>query len=92
MLGNDGDLFVGGNFATRVWNGQHFVYVYHVAKYDGKPLLCVILLACYDRFPMLTARTSSWLPIGGGGELKSKSLEATRSDQTAYKSYFHITL
>ncbi|RYH26743.1 hypothetical protein EON65_14030 [archaeon] len=35
VLGYDGDLFVGGNFATRVWDGHHFVYVYHVARYDG---------------------------------------------------------
>lgn len=36
VLGNGGDLFVGGNFATRVWDGHHFVYVYHVAQFDGK--------------------------------------------------------
>eukprot|EP00981_Chlorochromonas_danica_P010235 scaffold3058_cov165-Ochromonas_danica.AAC.26 len=35
VLGNGGDLFVGGNFATRVWDGHHFVYVYHVARYDA---------------------------------------------------------
>lgn len=36
VLGNGGDLFVGGNFATRVWDGHHFVYVYHVAQFDAK--------------------------------------------------------
>lgn len=35
VLGSDGDIFVGGNFATRVWDGHHFVYVFHVARFDG---------------------------------------------------------
>lgn len=34
-LGNDGDIFVGGSFESRVWDGRHFVNVYHVAHYDG---------------------------------------------------------
>jgi hypothetical protein len=41
VLGNSGNLFVGGNFATRVWDGHHFVYVYHVAMFDGKCKLCL---------------------------------------------------
>jgi len=32
-LGNDGDLFVGGSFESRVWDGHHFVGVYHIAQY-----------------------------------------------------------
>ncbi len=35
VLGNGNDLFVGGQFSTRVWDGHHFVYVYHVALFDG---------------------------------------------------------
>ena len=26
---------MGGQFATRVWDGHHFVYVYHVAMFDA---------------------------------------------------------
>lgn len=36
VLGDRGDLFVGGAFATRLWDGRRFVYVYHVARYDGE--------------------------------------------------------
>jgi hypothetical protein len=36
VLGNSGDLFVGGTFESRVWNGHNFVNVYHAARYDGK--------------------------------------------------------
>jgi len=36
IIGNGNDLFVGGQFATRVWDGHHFVYVYHVALFDAK--------------------------------------------------------
>ena len=35
-LGNDGDIFVGGSFESRVWDGHHFVNVYHVAHFDGR--------------------------------------------------------
>jgi hypothetical protein len=44
VAGNGGDLFAGGSFATRLWDGRHFVYVYHVARYDGK---------CYYFFRLL---------------------------------------
>eukprot|EP00602_Paraphysomonas_sp_CaronLab_P007860 CAMPEP_0185032518 /NCGR_PEP_ID=MMETSP1103-20130426/20669_1 /TAXON_ID=36769 /ORGANISM="Paraphysomonas bandaiensis, Strain Caron Lab Isolate" /LENGTH=964 /DNA_ID=CAMNT_0027568451 /DNA_START=200 /DNA_END=3094 /DNA_ORIENTATION=+ len=50
VLGDNGDLFVGGNFESRVWNGKEFVDVYDVAYFRGKyaswlpleggPLLC----------------------------------------------------
>jgi hypothetical protein len=42
VLGNSGDLYVGGTFESRVWNGHNFVNVYHAARYDGKDgcLLC----------------------------------------------------
>eukprot|EP01041_Mallomonas_annulata_P005687 gene5687-11474_t len=33
VLGNDGDLFVGGSFESRVWNGSQFVNVYNVAHF-----------------------------------------------------------
>ncbi len=35
VLGNNGDLYVGGSFESRVWNGIHFANVYDVARYDG---------------------------------------------------------
>ena len=35
-LGNEDDIFVGGSFESRVWDGHHFVNVYHVAHFDGK--------------------------------------------------------
>lgn len=36
-LGSDGDLFVGGDFKTRVWDGKHFTDVYYVSIFDGRP-------------------------------------------------------
>lgn len=36
VLGNNGDLFVGGSFESRVWDGHHFVNVYDVARFDGE--------------------------------------------------------
>ena len=49
-LGNEGDLFVGGSFESRVWDGRHFVNVYNVAHFNdrssswlplsGGPLTC----------------------------------------------------
>lgn len=35
VIGNGGDLFVGGSFESRVWDGSHFVSVYHVAQFEG---------------------------------------------------------
>ena len=35
ILGNNGDLFVGGTFESRVWDGRHFVNVFNVAHFDG---------------------------------------------------------
>lgn len=35
VIGKQGDLFVGGEFEVRVWNGRHFVYVYNLARYDS---------------------------------------------------------
>eukprot|EP01035_Chromulina_nebulosa_P017610 gene17610-23184_t len=32
-IGSDGDLFVGGNFESRVWDGGHFVSIYYVARF-----------------------------------------------------------
>ena len=43
-LGNDGDIFVGGSFESRVWDGHHFVNVYHVAHFDGKNVFCSTVL------------------------------------------------
>jgi len=36
VMGNNGDLFVGGSFESRVWDGDDFVDVYHLARFDGK--------------------------------------------------------
>lgn len=36
VLGSGGDIFVGGSFESRVWDGKHFVQVFHVAHFDGK--------------------------------------------------------
>lgn len=35
VLGNNGDLFVGGSFESRVWNGVKFVSIYNIAQFDG---------------------------------------------------------
>lgn len=35
LLGNGDDLFVAGNFESRVWDGYHFVSVYNIALYEG---------------------------------------------------------
>jgi hypothetical protein len=35
ILGNNDDLFVAGNFESRVWDGYHFVSVYNIALYEG---------------------------------------------------------
>ena len=36
IVGNDGDLFVGGAFDTRVWNGSAFVTVANLAVFQGE--------------------------------------------------------
>ncbi len=38
VVGDGGDLFVGGNFESRVWdrNRHKFVLISHVARFDGK--------------------------------------------------------
>lgn len=48
VIGDNGDLFVGGNFETRVWDGHHFVNVYQLALFDRKShsldhVSCVLL-------------------------------------------------
>lgn len=35
VIGNNGDIFVGGSFETRVWNGQKFVAISDIAMFDG---------------------------------------------------------
>jgi len=35
VMGNNGDLFVGGSFESRVWDGDDFVDVYHLARFDA---------------------------------------------------------
>jgi hypothetical protein len=35
VLGDGGDVFVGGSFETRVWNGERFADVYYVSVFDG---------------------------------------------------------
>ena len=35
ILGDSGDIFVGGTFESRVWDGHHFVRIMHVAKFDS---------------------------------------------------------
>jgi len=35
VLGNNGDIFVGGTFESRVWDGRHFVRILHVAHFDS---------------------------------------------------------
>ena len=35
IMGNNGNLFIGGMFESRVWDGHHFVYVYNIAKFDS---------------------------------------------------------
>jgi len=47
-MGNNGDLFVGGSFESRVWNGDDFVDVFHLARFDGKRSFAVCIVACHD--------------------------------------------
>ena len=35
VIGSNGDLFVGGSFESRVWDGRHFVSVFHIAQFDS---------------------------------------------------------
>ncbi len=35
LMGNNGNLFIGGMFESRVWDGHHFVYVYNIARFDS---------------------------------------------------------
>eukprot|EP00613_Pedinella_sp_CCMP2098_P067874 CAMPEP_0171978690 /NCGR_PEP_ID=MMETSP0993-20121228/253274_1 /TAXON_ID=483369 /ORGANISM="non described non described, Strain CCMP2098" /LENGTH=280 /DNA_ID=CAMNT_0012630655 /DNA_START=55 /DNA_END=893 /DNA_ORIENTATION=+ len=35
VLGSGGDIFVGGSFETRVWNGSYFTMANHVARFIG---------------------------------------------------------
>lgn len=74
VLGDGGDLFVGGAFATRLWDGRHFVYAFHVARYDGEFAWESVLLCLFSG----AALTASWLPLSGGGELKLDSRQPAR--------------
>jgi hypothetical protein len=49
-MGNNGDLFVGGSFESRVWDGDDFVDVFHLARFDGKRSCTVCVVACHDYF------------------------------------------
>lgn len=71
VMGNNGDLFVGGTFESRVWDGHHFVNVFNVAHFDGEISMLTFLKHIKQKdFPIVsTARTSSWLPLVEG-ELK----------------------
>jgi hypothetical protein len=82
VLGNNGDLFVGGEFDSRVWDGHHFVYVYHVARFNGK--FSSVYVDCYfhSQSYVNIAKTGSWLPLDGGGELKNTDGGPSRLDMT----------
>ena len=56
-LGNEDDIFVGGSFESRVWDGHHFVNVYHVAHFDGKYKYVLCTLLCW---PYLWAKLYSF--------------------------------
>ena len=47
VMGNNGDLFVGGSFESRVWNGDDFVDVFHLARFDGKRSRAVCVAASW---------------------------------------------
>ena len=34
VLGSDGDIYVGGSFKSREWNGKQFVEVNYVAQFN----------------------------------------------------------
>jgi len=52
VLGNNGDLYIGGTFESRVWNGERFANVFHAARYDARTLTWLPLvdgeLTCID--------------------------------------------
>ena len=97
-LGNDGDIFVGGSFESRVWDGHHFVNVYHVAHYDGHksswlPLVGATLQSD-DEGGMPRVNTLAWdgitstLYVGGtfyagGGSNSSPMYDAPSSTYTS---------
>ena len=97
-LGNDGDIFVGGSFESRVWDGHHFVNVYHVAHYDGHksswlPLVGASLQSD-DEGGMPRVNTLAWdgltstLYVGGtfyagGGSISSPMYDAPPSTFTS---------
>ena len=35
VVGKNGDLFVGGSFQSRVWDGHRFADVRHIARFEG---------------------------------------------------------
>lgn len=35
VIGNGGDIYVGGSFESRVWDGHSYVTLYHVAHFDA---------------------------------------------------------
>ena len=45
-----GDLFVGGSFESRVWDGSQFVIIHDIAYYKGNPFILVrfIISICRD--------------------------------------------
>lgn len=43
-LGEDGDLFVGGSFKSRIWDGSSFVSVENLARFDARRNLWTPLL------------------------------------------------
>lgn len=45
VIGNNGDIFVGGSFETRVWNGQKFVAISDIAMFDGSSLQCTYCIS-----------------------------------------------
>lgn len=72
VLGNNGDIFVGGSFETRVWDGKKFVYVNHVAMYDCKDfitdicslhLLFFVFTDISVLFHCASGKSDSWLPL-----------------------------
>jgi hypothetical protein len=77
-LGNNGDLFVGGSFESRMWDGKKFINIQHLARFYGYHRSCahyefvILSLVCVSVGP-----SSSWLPLAEGSLTTIQAAKST---------------